>query len=34
VRAEQLTYLAGFGLLMVFLAWITFFDLTNLGTVQ
>jgi regulator of sigma E protease len=33
VRAEQLTYLAGFGLLMVFLAWITFFDLTNLGSV-
>ncbi|HEY7827270.1 MAG TPA: site-2 protease family protein, partial [Candidatus Limnocylindrales bacterium] len=33
VRAEQLTYLAGFGLLMAFLAWITFFDLTNLGSV-
>ena len=32
VRAEQLTYLAGFGLLMVFLVWITFFDLTNLGS--
>ncbi len=31
VRAEQLTYLAGFGLLMVFLAWITWFDVTNLG---
>jgi regulator of sigma E protease len=33
VRAEQLTYVAGFALLMGFLAWITFFDLTSLGTV-
>ncbi len=33
LRAEQLTYVAGFALLMVFLAWITFFDLTSLGTV-
>src|SRR5579862_4803014 len=32
VRAEQLTYLAGFGLLMAFLVWITYFDLTNLGS--
>jgi regulator of sigma E protease len=31
VRAEQLTYLAGFGLLMAFLVWITYFDVTNLG---
>jgi len=32
VRAEQLTYLAGFGLLMAFLVWITYFDVTNLGS--
>ena len=32
VRAEQLTYLAGFGLLMAFLIWITYFDVTNLGS--
>ncbi len=32
VRAEQLTYVAGFGLLMAFLLWITYFDLTNLGS--
>ena len=32
VRAEQLTYLAGFGLLMAFLLWITYFDVTNLGS--
>jgi len=27
-----LTYLAGFGLLMAFLVWITYFDVTNLGS--
>jgi regulator of sigma E protease len=32
VRAEQLTYLAGFGLLMAFLVWITYFDVANLGS--
>ena len=32
VRLEQLTYVAGFGLLMAFLVWITYFDLTNLGS--
>ena len=32
VRAEQLTYLAGFGLLMAFLVWIPYFDVANLGS--
>ena len=32
LRAEQLTFVAGFGLLMAFLVWITYFDVTNLGS--
>jgi regulator of sigma E protease len=31
VRAEQLTYLVGFGFLFAFLIWITFFDIARLG---
>jgi regulator of sigma E protease len=31
IRAERLTYLVGFVVLMVFLAWISFFDVTNPG---
>ena len=29
LKAEQLTYLVGFGFLMLFLAWITFFDIAR-----
>jgi regulator of sigma E protease len=29
IQAERLTYLVGFGFLMVFLAWITFFDIAR-----
>ena len=29
LRAEQLTYVVGFGFLMLFLAWITFFDIAR-----
>ncbi len=32
VRAEQLTYLVGFGFLFAFLIWITYFDIARLGS--
>jgi regulator of sigma E protease len=34
LRAERLTYLVGFVFLMAFLAWISFFDITNPGRHQ
>ena len=30
-KVEQYAYLAGFAFLMVFMAWITFFDIVRLG---
>ncbi len=30
-RLERLTYLLGFGMLMAFLVWITYFDITGGG---
>ena len=32
LQAERLTYLVGFGFLFAFLIWITYFDLTRLGS--
>jgi regulator of sigma E protease len=32
IRAEQLTYLVGFGFLFAFLIWITYFDIARLGS--